>query len=511
MDQPSAALAHHPVTVSGWRGRPSPRIAILGAGAGGLCMAIQLKKAGFHDFTVFEKSDRVGGTWHDNTYPGACCDVPSHLYSFSFERKSDWSRIFSPQAEIQQYLDHCATRYGIHEHIRFGVEVTGARFDEQQGVWRLRTAGGEEIVVDAVVSGLGQLNRPHIPHIDGIEDFAGVHFHSARWRHDRDLAGRDVAVIGNAASAIQFIPPVAEKARRLTILQRTPNWMIPRNDRAYTEREKWAFAHVPGWERFNRALIWARLELNFFAFRGNGRIARYMARMAKEYLEAAVPDPALRAKLLPDYPVGCKRILISDDYYPALRRENVSLVTSGIDRIVKDGILTKDGVHHPADTIVFATGFETTRFLAPLEVEGAGGRKLQEEWRAGAEAYYGVTVSGFPNLFLLYGPNTNLGHNSILFMIECQVSYAIRCLEEVVRRGAAWIDVRPEAQERYNDEIQRELAGTAWNAACGSWYKTEAGKITNNWSGFTTQYWWRTRRPDFSAYQLPAREPRSGR
>ena len=504
--QPVApALAHPPAPPDAWRGRPAPRIAILGAGAGGLCAAIRLKKAGFHDFTLFEKSDRVGGTWHDNTYPGACCDVPSHLYSFSFERKSDWSRVFAPQAEIQQYFQHCADRYGIAPHIRFGVEIAGARFDEREGVWRLRTTAGEEIVANVVISGLGQLNRPYVPPIAGLEDFEGVQFHSARWRHDRDLAGRDVAVIGNAASAIQFIPPVAQRARRLTVFQRTPNWMIPRHDRAYTAREKWAFAHLPGWERLHRALIWARLELNFFAFRGEGVIARKMAGMAKEYLAATVKDPALREKLVPDYPVGCKRILISDDYYPALNRENVHLVTSPIDRIVADGVRTQDGVRHPADTLIFATGFETTRFLAPLEIEGLGGRKLQQEWRSGAEAYYGVTVSGFPNFFLLYGPNTNLGHNSILFMIECQVGYLLRCVQELVRRDAAWIDVRPEAQERYNEEVQRALAGTAWNAACGSWYKTESGKITNNWSSFTAAYWWRTRRPDFSAYELRAR------
>jgi cation diffusion facilitator CzcD-associated flavoprotein CzcO len=497
-----------------WRGRPAPRIAILGAGAGGLCMAIQLKQAGFHDFTIFEKSDRVGGTWHDNTYPGACCDVPSHLYSFSFERKSDWSRVFSPQAEIQAYFQHCAEKYGLLPHIRFGVEIAGARFDESpedgRSFWRLRTTAGEEIAASAVVSGLGQLNRPHVPPIAGLEDFAGTSFHSARWRHDHDLTGRHVAVIGNAASAIQFIPEIAKQAAKVHVFQRTPNWMIPRNDRAYSDAEKRRFAKLPGWEWLNRALVYWALESRFFAFRGSGRIAKQMKRMALELLEKEIPDPALRATLTPDYPIGCKRILISDDYYASLRRDNVEIVTSPIERIAADGVVTKDGRTRAADTLIFATGFETTSFLAPLEIEGLGGRKLREEWRTGAEAYLGVAVSGFPNLFLLYGPNTNLGHNSILFMIECQVNYIVRCLRELVQRERAFADVRPEAQERYNEEVQRKLASTAWNAACGSWYKTEAGKITNNWSGFTVDYWWKTRRPDFGAFRFHEAAPTRG-
>jgi cation diffusion facilitator CzcD-associated flavoprotein CzcO len=486
---------------SAWRGRSSPRIAILGAGAGGLCMAIRLKQSGVHDFTIFEKSQRVGGTWNDNTYPGACCDVPSHLYSFSFERKSDWSRVFAPQQEIQTYFEHCVEKYGLRKHIRFGVEIAHARFDEEQGVWRLATTAGEEIVANVVVSGLGQLNRPHVPAIPGIEEFEGTSFHSARWRHDHDLAGRRVAVIGNAASAIQFVPPVAEQVEQLHVFQRTPNWMIRRNDRAYTDAEKRRFARFPWLERLQRALIYLALESRWLAFTVGSRMSRRMERMASDCLAEEIPDPSLRAVLTPDYPVGCKRILISDDYYPALRRDNVEVVTEGIERVTSDAIVTKDGKRRPVDTIIFATGFETTSFLAPLELEGRGGRKLREAWRTGAEAYLGVTVTGFPNLFLLYGPNTNLGHNSILFMIECQVNYILRCLAELNRRELAWLDVRPEVQERYNEAIQRQLARTAWNASCGSWYKTESGKITNNWSSFTLAYWWKTRRPDFSAFE----------
>jgi cation diffusion facilitator CzcD-associated flavoprotein CzcO len=488
--------------------RPGPRVAILGAGAGGLCMAIGLRRAGLRSFTLFEKSDDVGGTWHDNSYPGAACDVPSHLYSFSFEPKPDWSRVFAPQAEIQAYFRHCAEKYGLLPHIRFGTEVQAASFDERAGVWRLRMAGGEEIEADVVVSGLGQLNRPRVPDIPGLASFEGTSFHSARWDHAHDLAGERVAVIGNAASAIQFVPQIATRASHVDVYQRTPNWTIPRHDRAYSEREKRLFASVPGLERLYRWFIYAMLELRFLAFHEGTWLGRRMERAARAWLESQVRDPALREALTPDYPVGCKRILISDDYYAALLRPNVELVTSPIERVTPRGVITRDGRERAADALILATGFETTSFLAPLEIEGLGGHKLQEAWRGGAEAYLGVATAGFPNLFMLYGPNTNLGHNSILFMIECQVNYIVRCLQELARRDAAWLDVRPEAQERFNRELQAALGKTAWAAGCGSWYKTDAGKITNNWSGFTLDYWRRTRNTDWSALRLEARSAR---
>jgi cation diffusion facilitator CzcD-associated flavoprotein CzcO len=480
------------------------RVAILGAGASGICLGIQLLEAGLVDFTIFEKSDDVGGTWHDNGYPGACCDVPSHLYSFSFERRSDWSRKFAPQAEIHQYFRHCVDKYRLRPHIRFGSEIASARFDEAKGVWRLRSTAGEEIEADVLASGVGQLNRPHVPHFPGAESFAGASFHSARWDHGIDLTGKRVGVIGNAASAVQFIPPVAEQAAALHIFQRSANWLNPRLDRAYSEREKWCFAHLPLWERLHRWWIYWNFELRFWAFRGKGEgwLARQIEKASRGYVESVIEDPALREALIPDYPAGCKRILISDDYVPALRRANVELVTSGIERITKGGIATRDGRHRPLDAIVYATGFETTSFLAPIEIEGLGGRKLHEVWRDGAEAYLGVCTSGFPNLFMLYGPNTNLGHNSILFMIEAQVRYILECLQELGRSGRASLEVRPEAQERFNEEIQAALADTAWATSCGSWYKTASGKITNNWKGFTLEYWWRTRRPDWSAFRF---------
>jgi cation diffusion facilitator CzcD-associated flavoprotein CzcO len=480
------------------------RVAILGAGASGLCLGVKLREAGLEGFTIFEKSEDVGGTWHENRYPGACCDVPSHFYSFSFERKADWSRKFSPQAEIQDYFRHVAAKYDLRPHIRFGCEIVSARFDEAAGVWRLRTQSGEEHEAEVLASGVGQLNRPHVPEFPGRDSFRGAAFHSARWDHGVDLAGKRVAVIGNAASAVQFIPPVAEQAGHVDIFQRTPNWVMPRLDYAYGARAKWLFARVPGLERLYRWWIYWNFELRFTTFRGRGDgwLAQQVRKAAQDYLAAEIPDPKLRATLTPDYAPGCKRLLISDDYIPALRRENVSVLTSGIERIVPEGVVTKDGVMHAADVIVYGTGFETTSFLAPIAIEGQGGRKLQEVWRDGAEAYLGVAVAGFPNLFLLYGPNTNLGHNSILFMIEAQVRYIVECVGELARSGRAWLDVKPEVQLAFNDELQAALANTVWATSCGSWYKTASGKVTNNWKGFTLEYWWRMRRPDWSAYRL---------
>ena len=352
-----------------------------------------------------------------------------------------------------------------------------------------------------VVSGTGQLNRPHVPDLPGLGDFEGKQFHSARWDHEHDLTGENVVVVGNGASAIQFIPQIAPKVKQLTILQRSPNWVIPRMDFAFSEAAKRRFRRYPVLLRALRWFVYWQLELRFFGFFRDSWLSRRLERGCREHLAQTVADEKLREVLTPDYPVGCKRILISDDYYQSLARPNVEVVTSPIERIERGSVRTADGRSHPADTLIFATGFETTSFLAPIQIEGRGGRKLEEVWREGAEAYLGVAVAGFPNLFLLYGPNTNLGHNSIIFMIECQVGYVVQCIRELFTRDLDWLDVRPEAQASYNVELQRALAKTAWAAGCSSWYKTASGKVTNNWSGFTVDYWWRTRRPDFGAWQ----------
>lgn len=489
-----------------------PSIAILGAGAAGLCMAMRLRQRGIHSFTLFEKSDRVGGTWRENTYPGAGCDIPSHLYSFSFEPKTDWSRVYAHQPEIQAYLEQCARKHDILPHIRFGVSVESARWDEAASLWRLRLSDGSQTTASVLVSAVGQLNRPLIPKIPGTDTFAGVQFHSARWNHAHDLAGRRVAVIGNGASAIQFIPRIAEHAGKVTIFQRHANWILPRGDRMYGPWQQWAFRNIPGAAKLVRSLHFLKKELCFSMLRPGSWLGKQAARQARRHLKSQIRDAHLRKVLTPDFTLGCKRVLISDDYYPAVARPNVEIVTNEIARIQPGGVFTHDGVHHAADTLIWATGFESTRFLAPLRIVGRGGRSLADAWAQGAEAYLGVAVAGFPNLFLLYGPNTNLGHNSILFMIECQVNYILEHLNRLNQERLDWIDVRPDAQAHFNEQLQSELGSTVWQTGCTSWYKTADGKITNNWSSRAINYWRQTRRPDFVAFttsaEAPARQPR---
>jgi len=483
-----------------------PRIAIIGSGFGGLCLGIRLKQAGIDSFTLYEKAERLGGTWRDNRYPGAACDVPSFSYCFSFEQKTDWSRKWAPHDEILAYMDHCAGKYGLGPHLRFGTEIAAARFDADAAVWRLRTADGEDLEAEVLVSCVGQLSRPSVPDIPGLDSFHGPHFHSARWDPELDLAGKRVGVVGNAASAIQLIPPVARIASRLSVFQRSANWMMPRGDRPFSEREKRRFTRHPWLAKLYRWWIWAKLDLRYpLVFHSDSWAGRRMAQLAEQEIRAAIPDPKLQAALIPDYPVGARRILISDDYYPALARENVEVVTSPIARVTADGIETVDGRSHGLDAIVLATGFESTRFLAPMEIQGLDGRSLAKEWEEGAQAYLGLSVPGFPNFFMTYGPNTNLGHNSIIFMIECQANYILQCIERLQRGDVDTLDLRPEVLRAWSEKLQAELGRTVWAETDHSWYKDHAGRITNNWSGTTTRYWWQTRKVDFGRYRAERR------
>jgi cation diffusion facilitator CzcD-associated flavoprotein CzcO len=481
-----------------------PRIAIIGSGFAGICMAIQLRRAGFEDLTLFEKSDRLGGTWRDNTYPGAACDTPAFSYCFSFEQKTDWSRKWAPQQEILGYLEHCARAWDLLPRIRTGTEIASARFDAGRSVWQLRTSAGEEIEAEILISAVGQLNRPAIPAIPGLERFRGACFHSARWNHGYELDGRNVAVIGNAASAIQFVPRIAPVVRRLHVFQRSANWMLPRGDRAYSAAERRRFARHPWLARLYRWWIWGVHELRYPVFRGNAFLGRRVARLAERHMRAQVADPVLQDALVPDYPVGGKRILISDDYYRTLNRGNVDVVTQPIDHLDEDAVVTRDGRRWPVDAVILATGFETTRFLAPMAIAGRDGTLLEVEWKDGAQAYLGISVAGFPNFFMLYGPNTNLGHNSILFMLECQARYITDCLRQMAERNLASIELRRDVMEACNRRLQAELRRTVWAATDHSWYKTADGRITNNWSGTTTRYWWRTRRADLGLYHTIA-------
>ncbi len=475
-------------------GTPTPRIAIIGAGFGGIAMAVRLRQAGIESFEIHEKADRVGGTWRDNTYPGAACDVPSHLYSLSFAPKADWSRKFPEQPEILAYLEQVVDDFGVGPHLRFGSEVVEAAFDEGAGCWHLAFADGSTDDVDVLVTATGQLNRPHVPDLAGLDGFAGPSFHSARWDHDVDLTDRDVAVVGIGASAIQFVPAIADRVKSLTLFQRSVNYVAPKPDGEFSERAKALFARVPAVRLLYRASIWARFDARWPIFRAgsvSGRLVEKAFAKGLEKLDGSGLDPEV---VVPDYPVGCKRLLIANDWYTTLIRPNVDVVAAPIERVEADAVVA-GGTGHRADVLIFGTGFQSTGFLTPMRVIGRGGVDLHDHWADGAEAHLGITVAGFPNLFLLYGPNTNLGHNSIVFMLERQVGYALTCIRTLVEERLAWLDIRPEVQAASNERLVRELARTVWAAGCHSWYKTESGRITNNWSGSTLRYWIRTARP----------------
>lgn len=478
-------------------------VAIIGTGFGGLGMGIALKKTGVDDFVIFEKENEVGGCWRDNRYPGAACDVPSHLYSFSFEPKTDWSRKFAPQPEILGYLKHCADKYGLRRHICFGSEVTAARYDEDRALWVVEIADGTTQEARMLVSACGQLNRPAYPRIPGLENFRGAQFHSARWDDSVALDGKAVAVIGSGASAIQFVPQIAGRVKQLHLFQRSAPYVIPKPDRAYHDAERRLFQRLPGVQRLDRWYQYWNHEVRALAFT---RFASLMTPYKWRFHQAMrrhVRAADLRRRLEPDYPIGCKRVLISNDWFEALARPNVEVVTDAVREVVADGVRSADGRVRKVDTIIFGTGFAATDFLAPMRITGRGGRELNETWRAGAEAYLGMAVAGFPNLFMLYGPNTNLGHSSIVFMLESQIAYVMQAVERL-GRGVRSIEVRTQVQQAFNRRLQERIRHTVWDQGCSSWYKTADGKNTNNWPGFTFEYRRATRRLHDRDYELQA-------
>ena len=481
-------------------GGSRPTVAIIGAGFGGICMGIKLKRAGI-PFTILEKADRVGGVWRDNVYPGAACDIPSHLYSYSFEPSHDWSRTYGQAAEIQSYIENCARKYGVLEHIRFGAEVAAANFDEVAGRWDIHLTDVTKLQARFLVAATGQLSLPADPKFDGLDSFPGEVFHSARWDHNYEMTGKRVAVIGSGASAIQFVPQIASKASKLYLFQRSAPYVLPKPDRPYTSLEKYAYRHLPVALAFSRTRKYASHELRVLPMT-KGKGISLLRRMALRNLRRQVHDPRMREKLTPDYPIGCKRILISNEWYPAITRSNVEVIASGLQEVRDNRVVGTDGSEREVDAIVFGTGFATNDFLAPMSITGLGGRDLHQVWSEGAEAYLGMTVSGFPNMFILYGPNTNLGHNSIIYMLESQTDYALGAIRHVGVYGGTWVDVRPDVQQDYNDELQRQLAGTTWEAGCTSWYRTAGGKNTNNWPGYTFEYRRRTRFFDPGNYDV---------
>jgi cation diffusion facilitator CzcD-associated flavoprotein CzcO len=473
--------------------RTETGVVIVGTGFSGLGMAIQLRKEGRDDFVILEKAHDVGGTWRDNSYPGCACDIPSHMYSFSFEQNPGWSRAYSPQPEIWRYMREVADKHDLRRFVRFGQEMTGARWDGDENRWHVTTRGGAEFVAHALVAGVGALHLPQVPELPGIENFAGPAFHSAQWRHDVDLAGKKVAVIGTGASAVQFVPKIAPDVEELTLFQRTPPWIMPKADHEMSGRTRALFKAFPPAQRAYRNLLYWMLEARAIGFNGQSWVMKVGQRLAKRNIDRAITDPALRRKVTPDYTMGCKRVLISNDYYPALARDNVDVVTDGVREVRERSVVDAAGVEHEADVIVYGTGFHVTDAFDDLEIVGRDGRNLGKEWATeGMRTHLGITVAGFPNLFFLLGPNTGLGHNSVVFMIEAQISYVAEALR--LARGKA-IEPKPEVQERFNTDIQRKLAKGIWTrGGCKSWYLDAKGVNRTIWPGFTWRYWLDTRK-----------------
>lgn len=477
-------------------------VLIVGSGFSGLGMAIALKKAGRDSFVILEKANGVGGTWRENQYPGCACDVPSHLYSYSFEPYPRWSRMYAEQPEILGYLEHCADKYGLRPHLRFGKEVVRAEFDETEALWRVHLRDGELLSARHLVLGIGALHRPAYPEIEGLESFRGKRFHSAEWDGSYDLRNKRVAVIGTGASAIQFVPRIAKSVAKLHLFQRTAPWVLPKPDRAIQDWEKKLFGLAPLSQRLYRYWIYWVMESRAFGFTLDPKVMKLVAALGRLHIRKQIRDPKLRRLVTPTYTPGCKRILMADDYYPTLERPNVELVTERIAKITSHGVVTADGREREVDALIFGTGFKVSELLTHLQIRGRGGVDINEAWKNGAEAYLGTTVSGFPNLYILMGPNTGLGHNSMVFMIESQIEYVLRCMRMLDARGAKLADVRKKTQTLFNQYIQRRLTRTVWATGCHSWYLDREGYNSTTWPGFTFEFWLRTRRFKADDYEI---------
>jgi len=504
------------------------QIAIIGTGFSGLGMAIKLKEAGYNDFVVLEQSDDIGGTWHQNHYPGCACDVQSALYSFSFEQNPDWSRMYAQQHEIKAYLKHCAEKYGLMKHIRLNTHVAGARFDERTQTWKLDTCDSARLwayrqerglnpgdrldrkdeklpefsalAADILVSGMGGLSTPAYPDIKGIETFTGKRFHSQNWDHDYDLRGKRVAVIGTGASAIQFVPEVVKQAARVDLYQRTPPWIMPKPDRAIRPVEKRLFRMLPqALNAFRQSIYWT-LEARVLGFVGNPRILKLGELQARRHIRNQIPDRELRKKVTPDFHFGCKRVLISNNYYPALAQDHVDVLTNGIGEVRGTVVVDRNGNEREVDCIIYGTGFRAQDPIPAGMIYGRNGQDLLDAWQDGAEAYKGTTVSGFPNFFMLMGPNTGLGHSSMVYMIECQIQYVLDALSTMQKHGWKSVEVKEDALSKYNASIHAKLGDSVWQTGCKSWYVNENGKNTTLWPGFTWQFRQQTKRFDAGQY-----------
>ncbi|HEX4483709.1 MAG TPA: NAD(P)/FAD-dependent oxidoreductase [Solirubrobacteraceae bacterium] len=484
----SAASSERPQS----RSRRPLSVVIVGAGFGGIAAAIELRRHGIEDFTILDRAPELGGTWFYNSYPGAACDVPSHLYSFSFAQRRDWTRLCSPQSEIHDYVRAVAREHELERQIELGKAVTSCAWDEHDARWHVETDDGSSYEADALVLATGQLHQPARPTIAGAETFGGHSFHSAQWDHDYELAGKRVAVIGTGASAVQFVPDVAERAQQLTVFQRTGNWFLPRRNRSYPRAVRIAIERVPGLQAFRRRFMFQYCELITLAIRHPRTVGRIAAARSAAFMRSQLKDPQLRRKAMPDYTFGCKRVLFSSAYLPALERENVELVADAIERIEPRGIVTADGTLHELDCIVWGTGFKTTEFMFPMRVTGAHAIELRDAWRDGARAHLGMTVPSFPNMFLMYGPNTNTSGGSIIVYLEAQAAYIRQALQQLRARGGGAVEVRTEIEQASDRALQARFAGTAWTG-CDSWYRDEDGRIVANWPGYMREYVEQTR------------------
>jgi len=475
-------------------------VAIVGGGFGGVGAAAMLRRAGYEDVTVFEKGERVGGVWNANTYPGAACDIPSHLYEFSFAPNS-WSRRFSPGPEIQVYIEGVARRFGVRDRIRTGTEVKSAHWDEERRVWELETSAGPH-EAEVLVTACGQLSVPQVPPLPGLDEFRGPAFHSSEWRHDTDLAGKRVAVVGTGCSAIQVAPAIQPEVAQLDVYQRSPGWTLPKGDREYSPRERALYRRFPRLRRLDRQIVHASQELATAALTRRGWLLPLLRAVGRRQINRAIADPELRRKVTPTDEFGCKRIMLTDEWYPTLARPNVELVAERIEAVTPTGIRDTTGTERPADVLVFATGFASHDFVAPMEIAGRGGRSLAEAWGEVPRAYLGLSVPEFPNMFLLYGPNTNGGAGSVVNVLECGIGHVLAALEELDRAGAGTIKVRPEAAEAFDSDLRGALAGTVWHTGCTNWYVDEDGNDPSQWPWLWGDYRRRTEKLEPDAYAL---------
>jgi cation diffusion facilitator CzcD-associated flavoprotein CzcO len=476
-------------------------VLIVGAGFGGIAAAIELRRHGIEDVTILERAPDLGGTWFYNSYPGAACDVPSHLYSFSFAQRRDWTRLCSPQREILDYLREVARREGVAELVRTNRTVTACSWLQESASWVVETSEGERWEAEALVLATGQLHQPHVPLIPGAGEFAGHTFHSASWDHEYDLAGKRVGVVGTGASAVQFVPAIASRVAQMTVFQRTGNWFLPRDNRPYPTLLRRMFERMPRLQALRRRFVFEYAESLTAMIRHPRTAGRFGAWRSAVFMRSQLKDPVLREKVWPDYTFGCKRILFSSEFLPALERPNVELETARIESIVPEGVRTADGRVHELDCLIWATGFRTNDFMFPMAITGRDGRSLEEAWHGGAHAYLGMCVPSFPNMFVMYGPNTNTSGGSIIFYLETQAAYLRQAIEQLGARGAGAIEVRAEVEAAYDHAVQHRFGGTAWTR-CDSWYRDANGRIVANWPGYMREYARQTARLDAAGFEF---------